>query len=498
MAACAPSGVVAPEEGQQPRQESAEQGQNVVQPVAQDSIIPTWKAYPRQWPQKAGVDWTKFPSLPPLNPRANAQVIHVAPDGDDGSGLGSFKSPLKSLRAALERATPGAWVVVRGGTYLEGDGDFIGVRLEKRHKGVVVTAYKGEEVIVKPANKDVTYGLEISGDDITVVGLKFEFSRVGATIGDAGRTMRNLVLARCAFDANAGILILPPPNPDRSPIIDGVLLHDVKVSGAEMGVSCNDGPCVNMRYEGLEVVGRASDAGSGADAVAAEAGDNIALIDVKVSGVGADGIDLKATRVAIANATISSVGRNGLKLWGGGDVFGTTIHKTGADASVVFGAGQYRLLHSVVAEHNYKGPTSYSMTVSYDEREPTSIEVANTVFWRNSGGVFFAPHAEVTLRNNVFSQIGNQRAFDHRELSVSTTDSPGGLKKADIGAETSLMNTKPGFADSDAGDFHIGPGSPLRDAGASLKTVPDFDADDAPRVVGKAPDVGAYEFSKAK
>jgi hypothetical protein len=61
------------------------------------------------------------------------------------------------------------------------------------------------------------------------------------------------------------------------------------------------------------------------------------------------------------------------------------------------------------------------------------------------------------------------------------------------------VNEDPRFFDLDAGDYHLTPSSPARDAGVTIDgwSQP-IDRDGIPRPQGSAWDIGAYEFVVAR
>jgi hypothetical protein len=98
--------------------------------------------------------------------------------------------------------------------------------------------------------------------------------------------------------------------------------------------------------------------------------------------------------------------------------------------------------------------------------------VRNTVM-RGSGG-------------DVTTEAGARVAIDHSSLRPNASS---GYK--DLGSNT---NAEPGFVDFHGGDFHLTSVSPLVDAGtAGDKDLGSVDPDGAKRVLGNAPDIGAYE-----
>ena len=56
------------------------------------------------------------------------------------------------------------------------------------------------------------------------------------------------------------------------------------------------------------------------------------------------------------------------------------------------------------------------------------------------------------------------------------------------------IDAEPLFVRPAAGDLHLRPGSPCRDAGVDTGALLATDLDGNPRIQGKAPDMGAYEL----
>jgi len=103
-----------------------------------------------------------------------------------------------------------------------------------------------------------------------------------------------------------------------------------------------------------------------------------------VEGAAADGVDLKATRAAVVNSVVRHVGRNGIKLWAGGDVINCVVYDTGADAQLVTAGGSYRVLDSTFAYHLEEGGRSYTATFGYPA-EFGDVLIANSVFSEEPG-----------------------------------------------------------------------------------------------------------------
>ena len=71
-----------------------------------------------------------------------ANGIYVSPNGDDATATGSVDSPYKSINAALEAASSGGTIILRGGTYYEG----INVRIRKPN--ITIKSKKGEWAVI--------------------------------------------------------------------------------------------------------------------------------------------------------------------------------------------------------------------------------------------------------------------------------------------------------------------------------------------------------------
>ena len=80
-----------------------------------------------------------------VGPRANtaddpANGIYVSPTGNDATGTGTIDNPYKSINFALGKASPGATIILRGGTYREGASTEVRVR----QPNITIKSAKGE------------------------------------------------------------------------------------------------------------------------------------------------------------------------------------------------------------------------------------------------------------------------------------------------------------------------------------------------------------------
>ena len=391
----------------------------------------------------------------------------------------------ESIAAALRQAQPGTTIWVEPGTYNES--------LEWGTDNICLRAAGGGEVVLQGQNRGMVPG----GDDTVIEGftLRGFTSSVAFWTGN-GNTQRRVTLQRMRIVAsNAGYAEGINSYGDNRGFgganapatVDGLLLLDVHVENAVLGVSCNAGPCRHWWIERSSIAARPGAGGSGADAFAIEEGSQIVLVDTTVSGASADGIDTKATDVVVFGCKVLHVQRNALKQWGGGDIIDTVINGSGADASVVGTRGRFRYLHVVVAHHG-EGGNQYVGTWGYGSGQPLQLEIVNSIFYHNaSGGMYVPAGSDVSIRNTIF-------------------DSPGG-KLMDVGGQYMMADlarfeadghgsgnliANPRFVAIDDDRFETAQDSPARDAAEPVEGL-QRDLEARPRIVGAGPDIGAAE-----
>lgn len=400
----------------------------------------------------------------------------------------------ESIAAALDGAGSGTTVEVASGTYVERPDDW--VALEVPTDDLCIRA-QGE--VVLEAADEQGLGISLTGDGIVVDGLVLRGFEAGIGIdGREGETQRELTVQSVRIeeltgDFREGVVAFAEPPDAETPVLDGLLLLDVVVDGADLGVSCNVGPCEHVWVERTRVNGRAGSEDSGADALAIEEGRQVVVVDTTVQGVAADGIDTKADEVVVFGAEVVDVGRNGIKLWRGGDVINTVIDGTGGDASLVGEEpGTYRYLHTLVAHHGDPDGTPYVGTWSYDVRSSDIVvEIVNTIFFENSPGGFFVPDgASLSVRNSIFEGGSAHRLFDIGDDEALTFAELAGFEAAGFGVGNQVGD--PQFADADGRDFSTEASSPARDAAEAIDGL-EVDFEGGPRVRGAAPDIGPVE-----
>jgi hypothetical protein len=268
------------------------------------------------------------------------------------------------------------------------------------------------------------------------------------------------------------------------------LLYDIWLRQIHLiGFNCGEGACNDLRLEAMRVeMERATTGNSGVDAVAVESGANVVVFNVEITGAEADGLDFKATNVAVVNAWVHDVGRNGIKLWQGGDVVNCWVYNTGADASIVFdGGADYRILNTVVARHAYPA-SAYAVAVAYDHPdEAGSLIIQNSLFYENTGAIWVSPSFELTLTHSAVYGYASWMEWNNGYYGGVDGYTP----LAELPAEgcCNLSNIDPQLVDPLNGDYRWAEGSPLIEMGAGGF---EFDLFGNPRITSA---IGAVEYS---
>jgi hypothetical protein len=451
------------------------------------------------FPTLTDIDWTAFPANPARPYTAAGQTFYVATDGRD-TNPGTADAPFATLTYAAEQAQPGDVIWVKDGDYALGEaGAYEALALDT--PGITLAAEHPGAVVLRPASADHVVGIAARADDLIIDGFVLQgFRDVGIEYGRDSSPQRQLVIKHVKVEQTQEAIRSTYAGDGSQSLVDGLLIYDAWLRDISViGLQCGMGPCDNMRWEALRVEMRTSgDSGnSGDDALALESGENIVVFNADVSGAAADGIDLKTAHAAVANVIVHDIGRNGIKIWHGGDIVNALVYNTDADAAIVFEAGRYRMLNTLVARHSW-GESAYAMTAAYDEpTEAGRVEIVNSVFYQNAGAVWISPALELDVQHSLFFGSGNEQELIWGDVSAGEMDAPISSIEAAGGGSGNLDFVDPGFADPDAGDYAWDATSPLLDAGTAAVPLPDFDLYGHPRVVGLAVDLGPVEIRPA-
>lgn len=456
------------------------------------------------FPTIADIDWPAFPANParPYAPAEGGRVWYVAPGGDDDAP-GDERAPLASIERAAALAATGDVILVADGAYP------VGVYEDSiilNTPGVTLAAEHVGGAALTPISDDWAWlsAITARADNLVIDGFVIrDFRRgYGVYFGRLDSPQRNLVLRHLWIEGvEDAIRSAIPEGEPGAPVVEGALLYDIAIRDALIGFNCGEGPCNSVRIEALSVdLSRETltDVGSWGDGVAFERGDNVVVFNADVTGAGADGVDLKATRVAVANVHVHDVQRNGVKLWHGGDIINALVHNTGADAAIVLESGaKHRILNSAVARHAY-GAQAYAGTVAYDRPdEPGSLSLINSIFYQNAGAFWVSGAFALDVRATLFFGSGNgEELIWALPDTVTIGESAGSFAALEAagGGCCGFEFIDPGFVDPDSGDYHLADGAFARDRGLTdIDALPPFDLLGHPRVAGAAIDLGPFE-----
>ncbi len=453
------------------------------------------------FPTLTPIRWGAFPSYDTARryePSAGGRAWYVAPDGDDNAE-GTQQAPLATIRHAVQLAASGDVVWVLPGEYeLGGEGEYEGLVLET--DGLTLAATEIGQAILTPAHPDTKLGIAARADDLTVDGLVVRgFSNAGVEFGRVGNPQRGLVLAHLLVEQTGEGVLAVYGGDGVQPVVEGMLIYDLWLRQIGLiGLQCGQGPCDSLRWEAIRVEMPSTENETANDAIALEAGENIVLFNVEIAGSPGDGIDLKTGTGVVANALVHDVARNGIKIWHGGDVINALVYNTDADAALVFEAGRYRILNTLVARHAW-GQSAYAMTAAYDTAtQGGSVEIVNSVFYQNSGAVWVAPTMALQISHSLLGGAANGVELEWGDLSVGEATQPLSVLEAHGAGDGNLpFNADPAFFAPDEGDYRWGAQSALLDAGTDAVPLLPFDLFGQPRVQGAAVDLGPIEGPSA-
>ena len=439
-------------------------------------------------PTFVDLNWEAFPIDPGPNYVTSGKILVVKKTGND-SNLGTEQQPFLTINKAVSVSSPGDIVKVYSGVYKEAiKEDYRALVLNKEN--LILTAAPGEAVTIEPGS-GYKYGIEISASGIILNGISLNGFTYAVQIGEKNKSQKNVIISNLNITASSssaeGIIAYYNTANKGFATSDGLLIKNVVISGAGMGISCDSGPCHSWRVENVKVLG-AGGSSWGADGIAIENGENLLFHQVEVAGFGADGIDTKAKKVVVWGCHIHNLKKNGVKLWYGGDIVNTIIHNTGADASVVTEYGpRIRLLHSIIAFHNYKAGSSYNMTFGYDSNEAQQVDIVNSIIYKTSGGAYINKNSKLNIENSLFFGMENGNILSYGNSDVTIGQGVSGL--AQFGSGNIVANPQLNEI-----TFELKSTSPGINKGKKLSVnYPDFDILGRPRVKSGVCDISPFE-----
>ncbi|HQG31608.1 MAG TPA: Ig-like domain-containing protein [Deltaproteobacteria bacterium] len=152
---------------------------------------------------------------------------------------------------------------------------------------------------------------------------------------------------------------------------------------------------------------------------------------------------------------------------------GTSWGKGGA---VFNQSGSPVITNCTFTSNTASSPSGYAKGGAiYNDSSATS-SITNCILWGDSAPYYSEIYcgSECTLTYSDIGQSGFENDADRHNISLD-----------------------PRFADQSSGDLHLQDGSPCIDAGSSsAPSLPETDFDGMPRIVGRAADMGAFEYQQ--
>mgnify|MGYP000088293270 CR=1 FL=1 len=307
------------------------------------------------------INWTRS-EVELLEARAEAaellegRTYHVATWGDD-SNPGTASMPLRTIAYALSLAEPGDKIIVHEGTYHES------LLIEKSGvEGAPITleAAEGETVVLDGIDRS-SDGISLAPNvsHIVLDGLKLKGYIWGVSLQGGNRDVSLLNIevwsSECGIHLTVGVSGESPwYGPVEDVLVENCSLHHNVFSGLD----CTPGPCFSLVVRESKAYCNGIQEGFGADGIAVEAGEDIAIESCMVYNNSGDGIDIGSrnpqllgypSSVRVDRCIVSYNRLNGVKLWTGGTVVNCVIYGSGLCPLCFIYNGEYKVLNTLVA-----------------------------------------------------------------------------------------------------------------------------------------------------
>ncbi len=331
-------------------------------------------------------------------------------------------------------------------------------------------------------------GVRVDEGDISLSDCAFQGNVArelggGLHVGTGSATVSDCVFDGNRADGGAGM------HAGGSATISGTLFtgnRAANIGGAGLNISGGDATVTGSTFEGNRIgayggVGAGMRVASGTAAV--ESCDFIGNVASgstddygRGGGLGAEDSEVTVSRTAFRNNT-ASAGSEGFA--SGGGVY--LLNSTTALTNCVFAGNAARTYVVDGGGASVRGGSATFTHVTFNGNSVRGVISA-------AGGGLFAGGAAVTVVNSIlWGDTGGEIAG---AATVQFSDVQGGA------AGAGNISRDPLFVDAASGDLHLRRGSPAIHAGTAdpgLVTLPVTDLDGLPRILGRAPDMGAYE-----
>jgi hypothetical protein len=420
--------------------------------------------------------------------------------------------PGDDLMAAIEAAPPGATLLVSPGEYRGGviENDAVTIRADRpapddRHTGLVQTPVR------------LTGSIDLRADSVTLDGLLWR-DLDGQVLEIRGRrnTIRNCTFIRFGKTGPAKAIWIRETGDHADNVIEDCLFED-------WGGRTWHSSAIKISQQGFPDAFTGTIVRRNVIRHFAVGGNNPAiqpfapsLIADNVIHDGEDGIEVKGSRMRVLRNTVYDMyGGEAMSNRSGSDNLfeGNTLYNVRQYAWQIW-SGRRNVWRNNVVYHC--GRIAHIKGGDGPNAPAEDVLLINNTFFENDRGITWdlkrSPPRDIRLWNNIFVGDGSS-AIE----SATLAEADKGLYADDYNlfyrftpprkpGRHTIVDQDPQFVSADERDFRLKPGSPARDAGArEVRTdssrrdmAPEIDKDGAPRPMGDAPDLGAFESAAPK
>lgn len=396
-------------------------------------------------------------------------ILFLSPSGSDTKSC-SEAAPCATVLHAVSIMKPGDTLLLRGGTYAEGE---IWIRSPQggaKDRPKVIKNYPGEEVLMVNAARD----FYVDTDDITVSGLNFRNGKALIAVGWASRDQRDNWFVNNTFAGNIGYAAIEITGHDH--LLAGNVCD---ISGSVVGTM---GHCYYITQ-----------------------GSNFKVLYNVASGAPGYGIHVYEERRE--EKDFQRVIRDVLIE---GNILTNSKQRSGMIIAISDAGNLGNRIENVTVRNNiFVGNNHAGLVI---EGAIENVAVYNNTFYQNGLlGLYDETTSSVhgvDIRNNLFYQSKNsicsaecgnmeqghiQIGKNIKGVTVSGNSYHPGRPMIIGGTDTNAITGEVHFVNEAERDFHVRSGSSVIDRGQTLPTVL-ADHDGKPRPQGTAYDIGAFEF----
>jgi parallel beta-helix repeat protein len=379
----------------------------------------------------------------PKSPASGATTIYVAPNGKMGARAGSTSSnPLDSLSAAVQRAKPGATIVLLPGTYTEN------VFINGKSNLTIMGAADQSSILAPAANDAIRV---ISSNNITIENVWFRSGGRGLAAVSSSVNIQNI-----KTDGTQGDGVLVTSAAGRPGVLNATSSQFNSVQTGS-GLELDDGAVAMINGCSFNNNGTSPAATQASNGMVLFGGARANIMNSQFNGnTNAGLVAGDQTQVTVKGSTFSSNRK------GDGALFMSQATVNLTDGNIFASNGQTRGegvggLNGVEFFINYTGTAVVSGNTFQDNTAnglyigsaPNGIQIVNNVFSNNFVGIFLAASGGATIHATI---QGNTI-----EIPAPTTDSSekgiiaqGSAVTATIGGPGAQANTLENYAFSAA------------------------------------------------